>query len=321
MKVKCSYCSNEWTSSGNAICLCPNCSQIIICPSSTRKMPHEILQDIIEVYGVQVLSNSTRMQGILADIVQDRKIKRIVSLAIKDNIHKELLNYPNDDIRIESVKYRFASQNSLPKEIADYIVDSFAFALGIKDSIDFSKLNGWPGDRYTTTSPINTTTSPITKPIQIIKYAILFTLLFAFLTIVYFYMYTEDGGNDNSNSTSTIGEKTWRIENVKIENDPSKKYTSNTLTQLEYLQVLLTEKNNPENVIEQVFNNNHEASVTIISNTGEETQTTAGEYFLNSSSSFHTTKVVPISCKIMTTETPSGSTIVYLSSIKLRELH
>jgi len=150
----------------------------------------------------------------------------------------------------------------------------------------------------------------------------LIVLLFIASIVYHFLNKKETTIISKTNGTPTEIKDTWRIEDVKIENDPSEQYKSNALTQLEYLQVLLAQKNNPENVIEQVFNNNRDARVTIISNGKREVQTTVGEYFLNSSSSFHNAKkVVPISCKITTSETPSGSIIVYLNSIKLREFN
>lgn len=138
MNVKCSYCSHEWTSKDKTIYKCPNCSQMVICPSSARNKPHEILKDITEACGIQVLSDRTRMRGILADVIQNKMIRKIILLAINENIHGKLTNNPsNDNIKIESLKYFFATQNFLYKEIADYIVDSFAHSLGIINNIDW----------------------------------------------------------------------------------------------------------------------------------------------------------------------------------------
>lgn len=139
MKVKCSYCTNEWQGSGKAIYKCPHCCQMVVIPSSLRNKPHEILKDIIEVFGVQVFSDRTRIQGILADVTKNKLMRKIILLAIDDNIHGKLINNANRNIRIESLKHNFAKQNLLNQETAYYIVDSFAYALKISNNIDFSK--------------------------------------------------------------------------------------------------------------------------------------------------------------------------------------
>jgi hypothetical protein len=137
MNIKCSYCSHEWTNSGASILKCPNCGQIVICPSAAQNKPHEILKDIVVAYGTQIFSDKVRLQGILADVTQNRKIRKIILLAVDDDIHSKLENSTNSGttIKIESIKHIFATQNSLYKGPADYIVDSFAYALGIIPSI------------------------------------------------------------------------------------------------------------------------------------------------------------------------------------------
>jgi hypothetical protein len=152
MNVQCPYCNHEWANSEKSICQCPSCQKSIICPSSERSKPHEILQDIIGACGVQILCDKIQLQGYLADITQNKIIRKIILLAINDNIHGKLFNNSINDIKIESVKYFFATQNFLYKEIADYIVDSFAYALGVKDNIDLSKLKD---DWFTDTSNKN----------------------------------------------------------------------------------------------------------------------------------------------------------------------
>lgn len=151
MKVKCSYCSNEWHNSGKNIYKCPNCDQLVIVHSSIRNKPHEILKDIAEACGVQVFSDRTRMHGILADVTQNKLIRKIILLAIDDNIHGKLTNNVNRDIKLESLKHNFAKQNLLYKETAYYIVDSFAYALKISNNIDLSK---YKDDWFIEISPI-----------------------------------------------------------------------------------------------------------------------------------------------------------------------
>jgi hypothetical protein len=112
---------------------------MVIILASLRNKPHEILKDITEVCGVQIFSDRTRIQGILADVTQNKLIRKIILLAIDDNIHGKLINNANRNIKIESLKHNFAKQNLLYQETAYYIVDSFAYALEISNNIDLSK--------------------------------------------------------------------------------------------------------------------------------------------------------------------------------------
>ena len=147
MKMKCPYCSYDLTTD-KTILKCPSCNEIVICPSSIQKMPHNILKDIVKACDVTIFSDILRLQGILADLVHNKLIRKIILLAVEDNVHNKLTNTINSDstIRIESLKYFFATQNFLYKEVADYVVDSFAYSLGIIESINYvdsSKINGW----------------------------------------------------------------------------------------------------------------------------------------------------------------------------------
>jgi hypothetical protein len=112
---------------------------MVITHSSLSNKPHEILKDIAEVCGEHVFSDRTRMQGILADVTQNKPIRKIILLALEDNIHGKLINNASRNIKIESVKHNFAKQNLLYQETAYYIVDSFAYALKISNNIDLSK--------------------------------------------------------------------------------------------------------------------------------------------------------------------------------------
>ena len=123
-------------------------------------MPHELLKDIAETCGVQVISDKQRLQGILADIAPFGmvKTKKIILLAVGDNIHKKLNN--------SDVKNKFASQNLLDREIAGYMVDAFAYALGNTQSIpsvEKSKIERWFSDK-TDYSSYEETNKPQPQP-------------------------------------------------------------------------------------------------------------------------------------------------------------
>ena len=171
MKYECKYCLYKCSDVEYAICKCPKCNKIIISQLTELRQIHEILRDIVVALGVQVLSDKVRMFGLLMDLKVNNKIRNIVLFAIRENIHGKLLINKNDDIRIESIKYFFSIQNFLHKEIADYIVDSFAYAIGTVNSIDISKIkNEWFTDNVDIK---NFSEYEIIKPVTISKFGLI----------------------------------------------------------------------------------------------------------------------------------------------------
>ena len=129
-KTKCPYCSGDCSDSGALIRKCPHCVLIVINHSGARKLPHELLKDIADSCGAQTLSDRRLMQNIWADIAPwgMEKTGKLLLLAVADGISGKLKN-------IKGTKKAFADRNSIPKEIADYLVDSFAYALGETKSV------------------------------------------------------------------------------------------------------------------------------------------------------------------------------------------
>ena len=160
MNTKCPYCFKECRNFGALIWKCPNCGLIVINQSATRSLPHELLKDIAETCGVQVISNKQLLQGILADIAPFslEKTKKIILLAVNDNVHKKLSN--------SDIKNKFAAQNFLDREIAGYMVDAFAYAHGVTQSIpnaEKSKIERWFSDK-TDYSAFEETNKPQPQP-------------------------------------------------------------------------------------------------------------------------------------------------------------
>jgi hypothetical protein len=132
------------------------------------------LKDIVGACGEQIFSDKVRLQGILADVVSNRMIRKIILLAINDDIHNKLINSKNSDstIKIETIKYIFSTRNFLYKEPADYIVDSFAYALGITQSINNiepQKLENWFAD---TSDRPNFSVYERVKPVEIFDFSV-----------------------------------------------------------------------------------------------------------------------------------------------------
>ncbi|NVK66739.1 MAG: hypothetical protein HWE22_19255 [Flavobacteriales bacterium] len=98
----------------------------------------------------------------------------MILLATKENVHHKLNNVAksNSKVKIETLKYFFATENFLFKEVADYIIDSFSYSLGHIDSIensDLTEINDWFIDNSTQD---NFSIYQKVKPAKIIDFSI-----------------------------------------------------------------------------------------------------------------------------------------------------
>lgn len=101
--------------------------------------PHEALRQLARDFEVKVLAES-RLNGLLGDLgVGDAKLRRIFRCALNDRIGAKLIEMDMDDeehrlIKINILKHTFQEDNFFQDEIAGYVVDCFAYALGYVDA-------------------------------------------------------------------------------------------------------------------------------------------------------------------------------------------
>ena len=128
MNIQCPYCSGDCSDSGALIWKCPHCDRTVISATGSRNKPHEVLKDIIAALGEEILADKAAFRSILSDTVPNMNImyRNLFGVAVEYNI-ADKLKYAGDT---NATKHRFADENGINRESADYIVDCFAYALG-----------------------------------------------------------------------------------------------------------------------------------------------------------------------------------------------
>jgi hypothetical protein len=144
---KCLKCKSIFTGENLFLYKCTNCNFINFEPSIDH-IPHEVLRDVVLVYGFSVFDDELRFQGILKDLMPFKLIHKIFLAFVRDKIHIRLNKIKNsyDENKLNSIKYIFSTENLIYKDISDYCVDCFAYALGVKHNlklVDKKKVNNW----------------------------------------------------------------------------------------------------------------------------------------------------------------------------------
>ncbi|MBW6533914.1 MAG: hypothetical protein K0B11_02800 [Mariniphaga sp.] len=153
--MKCNNCKAEWTPPpGVSIVNCPFCGKPIIGPTKTTKddEPHEVLLKIVHQFNVKILGE-TKLKGILSDLMPnvEKKYHRIIRQALDDRIGLKLLELDTEDssvknVKIATLKDNFKNHNGF-NETADYVFDSFLYALGWINSVNKEHYNQGTTDK------------------------------------------------------------------------------------------------------------------------------------------------------------------------------
>lgn len=103
---------------------------------------HELLLRIVDEFGEEILTEN-RLCSIISDLAFEEvaKYQSVVVCAVNDHIgHKLLALRELDDVdfslKVNILKQAFQEENFLQHNIANYIIDSYIFALGWVDAIE-----------------------------------------------------------------------------------------------------------------------------------------------------------------------------------------
>lgn len=104
---------------------------------------HQLLAEIVQEFGEEVLTE-TRLRGIISDMGAGSGIVRfrtVIDRSISNHIgQKMLLMRDLDDadffLRVNTLKQTFQEENFFRHGIADYIIDSYLYALGWIDDLE-----------------------------------------------------------------------------------------------------------------------------------------------------------------------------------------
>jgi uncharacterized protein (TIGR02145 family) len=140
--VNCSKCKAEWTPpAGRTINHCPFCGEALIAATFASKEAalHELLHSIVQQFGREILGE-TRLRGLISDLMPntEKKYLRILKQAVDDGVGTKLLEMHSDTLavrtlKIAALKENFRNNNAF-NHTADYVIDSYLYALGLQDA-------------------------------------------------------------------------------------------------------------------------------------------------------------------------------------------
>ncbi len=135
--MKCNSCNAEWNAPNSNPINCPFCGKPII-PEKTESSieVQEILRNLVQQYGDSLFqpSNKGKLSGLLSDYLShNRKLLKILQLAIQENIPFHILSCKKEeqDITLKKLITNFKTDNFIEESISIYVVNCFAYALGI----------------------------------------------------------------------------------------------------------------------------------------------------------------------------------------------
>jgi len=143
--MKCSKCGGEWSPpEGIDGSICPFCYSNALFNSGQCDdlIAREILMHIKDEYGLVVFAEKKRMSGLLADYFSKNiKTKKILTLAVRDNIPRKLLELKNlsrdeKELKLQQIIFCFTDENSLVKKMAEDTIGLFVDVLGVWDELD-----------------------------------------------------------------------------------------------------------------------------------------------------------------------------------------
>jgi uncharacterized protein (TIGR02145 family) len=136
--MNCYKCKAEWTPpAGRTITNCPFCGEALIVATLAGKDAalHEVLHGIVQQFGREILGQA-RLIGLLADFKPDteRKYLTILRQTVNDGVGSKLLELEKNQnsgsmLQINVLKENLKNNHGF-SSTADYVVDSFLFALG-----------------------------------------------------------------------------------------------------------------------------------------------------------------------------------------------
>ena len=101
---------------------------------------HEVMRSIVNEYGVEVLTEP-RLAGLMADVLGgEYPFYPVIRRSIQTRIGQRIvaLSQSNSDctIVIDNLKHSFQEENFLNPQAASYLVDSYAYALGLITEVE-----------------------------------------------------------------------------------------------------------------------------------------------------------------------------------------
>ena len=137
--MKCSNCHGEWTPPKNTtLTKCPFCQTDIIQllnQQEEMQSTEVILQNMLQVYGIEILQDERRLKAIIADLfAHDRKTKKRLFTSINEQVPQKIASLQSIEksdqiIQIHAIQHRLMDDADLKEEVTEQIVDFWVFLL------------------------------------------------------------------------------------------------------------------------------------------------------------------------------------------------
>ncbi len=101
---------------------------------------HEAMFLLVQKFGTQVLTEP-RLEGLMADVLGGEYtffpvMRRAVQTRVGQRIIELSLHHGDIEIVIDNLKHSFQEENFLNPQAASYLIDSYAYALGLIQEVD-----------------------------------------------------------------------------------------------------------------------------------------------------------------------------------------
>jgi hypothetical protein len=117
--------------------------------SMNKEKTQQILKDIANEFGEEIFLNKNRSQGLLSNyFAREIKTKKMLANAVRENLPKKLLDIKDlseveKETNIGKIKYYYKEDNGLDESTANFVVESFIYALEMLSSIHISASNNF----------------------------------------------------------------------------------------------------------------------------------------------------------------------------------
>ena len=138
--MKCPKCGKAWNEiwrEGRSHYICPQCGIVFNSEKEIEDRIENALSWIVEEYGIDILSETNRLNALLMDLApkQEKKRKLLISL-LKEGIHKRLYQYLDsnpEEMKAGIKKCEREAANALwiTKEAAHYVVGAISLSIGL----------------------------------------------------------------------------------------------------------------------------------------------------------------------------------------------
>lgn len=128
--MKCLSCHAEWTSPVNeSLSKCPFCHTDLLStlsPSKSRGKPEDILRNLFQIYGYELLQQEQRLSAMIADLfAHDKRTQKMLLLSVKEKVPQRMfaITHVNDrETRLNAIQLHLIEDAFLNEDSAKQMI-------------------------------------------------------------------------------------------------------------------------------------------------------------------------------------------------------